>query len=148
MIELERESSNAAHWTREQYEARVAADNSPETESLALVAEERSQPSEGLALPASQVIGFLVAHRVDTEWELENIVVSENVRRGGIGFILATKFADYVREANGTGIFLEVRESNQAARALYRKQGFQEAGRRKDYYSNPPDDAIVCRIKL
>jgi len=141
MIELQRGSSNAAHWTPGQYEARVAGSKSPGAESLVLVAEERTQP-------APRIIGFLVAHRVGREWELENIVVAENVRWRGVGFHLATKFVDRAREANGASIFLEVRDSNHPARSLYRKLGFAEVGRRKDYYLNPQEDAVICRIGL
>jgi [ribosomal protein S18]-alanine N-acetyltransferase len=141
MVELERETPNVAHWTPEQYQARIAGSESRSAGSFSLVAQEQLQA-------AARVIGFLVAHQVDKEWELENLVVAENARRRGVGFRLATKLVDRVREANGTAIFLEVRESNRAARGLYRKLGFEESGRRKGYYPNPPEDAILCRIKL
>jgi [ribosomal protein S18]-alanine N-acetyltransferase len=145
MIELERETPTAAHWTCEQYEARIGGHTSSNTESLALVAED--QPAEGAHTPPL-VVGFLVAHRVDTEWELENIAVGENVRQRGIGSLLMNAFLKHVRSGNGLGIFLEVRESNKSARALYRNLGFQEEGRRKGYYPDPPEDAVICRITL
>jgi [ribosomal protein S18]-alanine N-acetyltransferase len=148
MIELERQSSNAAHWTLGLYEARVAGNKPPRAESLALVAEDEPKPADAVASCTPRIIAFLVAHRVDTEWELENIVVAENLRRRGVGLYLAKKFIEHARGENGNSIFLEVRESNQAARALYRKLGFEEAGRRRGYYSNPPEEAIVCRINL
>jgi len=49
--------------------------------------------------------------------------------------------------APGCSYFLEVRESNVAAQTLYRKFGFEEVGRRKKYYANPPETAIVMRVK-
>jgi len=45
-------------------------------------------------------------------------------------------------------VFLEVRESNQPARAFYLRQGFEESGRRKFYYANPQEDAILYRLAL
>ena len=53
-----------------------------------------------------------------------------------------------VQEAGGESIFLEVRESNRGARVLYEKSGFAETGRRKGYYTNPPEDAILCRRRM
>lgn len=44
---------------------------------------------------------------------------------------------------NGEAVFLEVRESNMAARRLYEKLGFAETGRRRGYYANPPEDAVL-----
>ena len=41
------------------------------------------------------------------------------------------------------GITLEVRQSNEAALALYRKYGFEQSGRRKNYYDNPTEDALI-----
>ncbi len=88
---------------------------------------------------APRILGFLVAHRVDAEWELENIVVAEAARRRGVGTRLLEEFSRPCCARNmGSGIFLEVRESNLSARALYRKLGFQETGLRKSYYSQPP----------
>lgn len=147
MIELERQASNAAHWTGEQYEARIAAEKLA-GESLTLVAEEVCESADAVASSEPPIIAFLVAHRVDREWELENIVVGEKARRRGIGFCLAKRLVEHAREGNHSGIFLEVRESNQAARSLYGKLGFEEAGRRKGYYSNPLEDGIICRIRL
>jgi len=47
------------------------------------------------------------------------------------------------RQTNSDAVFLEVRESNTAARRLYQKLGFEETGRRKSYYSNPVEDAVL-----
>jgi [ribosomal protein S18]-alanine N-acetyltransferase len=55
-------------------------------------------------------------------------------------------FLDLVREHGGKQVFLEVRESNHAARALYEKWAFVESGRRKMYYHDPPEDALVLRF--
>jgi ribosomal-protein-alanine acetyltransferase len=148
-IELELQSSSAAHWTREQYESRIAATNSERSESLVLVVEGEDAPPSGIAISArAGFLAFLVARGVDKEWELENIVVAENARRRGIGFQLLRELIEHAKRVGGTAVFLEVRESNQAARGLYHKMGFVEVGKRNRYYSNPSEDAIFCRITL
>jgi ribosomal-protein-alanine acetyltransferase len=101
-----------------------------------------------LSPEAPEIIAFLIAHRIDAEWELENIVVAETARRRGLGTLLLRELITHARTENVSGIFLEVRESNQTARALYRKLGFKEVGLRKGYYANPPNDAILCRLSL
>jgi [ribosomal protein S18]-alanine N-acetyltransferase len=146
MIALDRESGNAAHWSPMQYGARIAGEKVPMAESLALIAEETLDPANRVAMPA--IVGFLVAHRVDEEWELENIVVIEKVRRRGIGFDLVRRFLEHAGNEMGHGVVLEVRESNKAARAFYRKLGFEETGRRRGYYSNPQEDCIICGMRL
>jgi ribosomal-protein-alanine N-acetyltransferase len=141
MMALEHDSPAAGHWSRRQYEDLfIATSGDRRSERVAWVAEEEPR--------ASEVLAFLVAHRIDTEWELENIVVAGTVRRQGVGARLLSEFIAHARAERGSGIFLEVRESNQSARAFYRKAGFEETGLRKSYYSNPPEDAIVCGLRL
>ena len=150
MIDLERQSRAAAHWSRQQYEGLFVATGSQQrSERLAWVVEDgfAAQP-EKVSSEALPILGFLVAHRVDAEWELENIVVAGMARRQGVGTRLLGEFVAQARTRQGTGIFLEVRESNQSARALYRKAGFEETGLRESYYVNPPEDAILCRLRL
>jgi ribosomal-protein-alanine N-acetyltransferase len=141
MIALERQSSAAGHWSKRQYEDlfRIASD-SQHSERHVVVAEEESETSE--------IVGFLAARRIDAEWELENIAVADKVRRKGLGSRLLGGLISYARSASGAAIFLEVRESNQSARALYLKLGFQETGVRKNYYPNPAEDAILYRLPL
>ena len=89
------------------------------------------------------VVGFLIALHAGPEWELENIVVAEEFRGKGVGKQLMHKLFTQAQEANSNLVFLEVRESNTAARRFYEKLGFRETGRRKSYYSNPYEDAIL-----
>jgi ribosomal-protein-alanine N-acetyltransferase len=141
MMSLERQSPAAAHWSRQQYESLfVTATGQQRAERLAWVAEDERE--------APEILAFLVAQRIDAEWELENIVVAATVRRQGLGTLLLSGLITHARAQKGSGVFLEVRESSQHARALYRKVGFEEAGLRKSYYSDPPEDAIVCRLRL
>jgi ribosomal-protein-alanine N-acetyltransferase len=91
-------------------------------------------------LAARQVAG--------SEWEIENVAVSGPARRRGLGSHLLGAFLDLVRSRGGIEVYLEVRESNRAARALYEKWAFQEAGRRKSYYRDPDEDALVLRFSF
>jgi ribosomal-protein-alanine N-acetyltransferase len=150
MMDLERQSRAAAHWSGQQYEGLfVTASVKRESERLAWVVEdERGAQTEKESSKAAEAFAFLVAHRIDAEWELENIVVAASARRRGLGTRLMGEFIAHARAEQGSGIFLEVRESNQSARALYQKVGFEEMGLRKSYYSDPPEDAMLCRLSL
>jgi ribosomal-protein-alanine acetyltransferase len=141
-MDLERESATAAHWSRQQYDGMLATSDPQSAERVVLVAGDET------AELGSEIVGFLVARRVDAEWELENIVVANGVRRRGTGTLLLTELTTQARAAGGCAIFLEVRESNQDARAFYRKMGFEEAGVRSDYYGSPAENAILYRREL
>ncbi len=92
------------------------------------------------------VQGFITGRAVDAEWEIENIAVAEPVRRRGLGTRLLGEFLDLARDRGAGTVFLEVRESNLAARRLYEKWAFVETGRRKLYYRKPEEDAIVYQL--
>jgi len=131
LMSLEKHAATAAHWPPEQYQQLFAA----APQRLALVIEEEA----GLR-------GFLVARRVDREWEIENIAIAGPARRRGLGSRLLGEFIDLLRKQGATSVFLEVRESNRAAQALYQKWGFEAAGRRSRYYENPAEDAVLYRL--
>jgi [ribosomal protein S18]-alanine N-acetyltransferase len=140
LIFLEQQSPTAAHWNQGQYESAFASSD-PLSPRLGWVAEVQEQPGISSERPA--LLGFLIAHRIDAEWELENIAVSAMARRGGVGTSLLSAFLQHVSAENGSAIFLEVRESNQSARGFYSKVGFEEIGVRKSYYSAPAEDAVL-----
>jgi ribosomal-protein-alanine N-acetyltransferase len=94
------------------------------------------------------VQGFVVARVVGEEWEIENIAVSSPARKRGLGTRLLRELLDLARAQGAEAVVLEVRESNRAARALYHKWSFRESSRRKDYYHDPEEDAILYRIAL
>src|SRR5687768_9531630 len=89
--------------------------------------------------------GYVVAWYVMDEGELANLAVVPSARRKGIGSsLLDAMFAD--ADARGIQqIYLEVRESNAAARQLYEARGFEAIGRRKRYYRSPEEDALILR---
>jgi ribosomal-protein-alanine acetyltransferase len=147
MIEFEHDSPAAAHWSLQQYEAMFADRDSERSQRFILVVEEANEARmERTPGAPHRMLAFLVAHRIDNEWDLENIVVAAESRRRGVGTRLLRDFIDQARAKNGNAIFLEVRQSNQAARALYRKFGFVETGTRRGYYPAPPEDAILYRL--
>lgn len=104
-----------------------------------------TEKSGGLVLAAldenDDVQGFVTACCVLDEAELTNVAVSPECRRRGIaGQLLEWLFEEL---GDGVNIFLEVRESNQAAIALYLKYGFEQIGVRKRFYSHPEEDAVL-----
>jgi ribosomal-protein-alanine N-acetyltransferase len=136
MLALEKHAVTAAHWSPEKHqEVFATAPCSHGNRRFALVIEEETA-----------VHGFLVARVVDREWEIENIAVCGPARRRGLGTRLLGEFLDAARAEGADAVFLEARESNHAARALYEKWAFVESGRRKHYYRDPEEDAIVYRL--
>lgn len=89
--------------------------------------------------PAGYAVGYFAAD----EAELPSIAVSPQMRRRGIGDALLNELFIQVRQRGAAKLFLEVRESNEAAIALYEKNGFITAGTRRHFYSNPEEDALV-----
>lgn len=82
------------------------------------------------------------------EWEIENIVVDRAVRRQGIGQALLRELATRAKERGAVRFHLEVRASNAAAIALYQRLGFIETTRRRGYYHNPEEDALLFSLAL
>lgn len=92
--------------------------------------------------------GFLMAFHVLDECHLLDIATEEKFRRRGIGVALICELMKRAGEKDGSVIYLEVREKNQAARGLYEKLGFVPVGKRKDYYKYPTDDAVLYTLTL
>jgi ribosomal-protein-alanine N-acetyltransferase len=130
MRRIEAQAPTAAHWTKSEYD-RILAGDPPR---LALV-----------IYDDDTVQGFLVAKQVGPEWELENIAVTPGAQRRGFASALLKHFLDVVKRQGGEGVFLEVRASNAAARALYAKYGFAATGLRRNYYQYPDEDAVLYR---
>ena len=145
MISLSRESSTAAQWSEQQYGSLFQAPEGSNAR-LALIAEENVPKALQREMPP--ILGFLVASHHAPEWELENIVVAPESRGKGIATQLMLALLVRVQNTNGESVFLEVRESNSAARSLYERLGFQQTGRRKSYYANPIEDAILYSKSL
>lgn len=95
-----------------------------------------------------RVVGYVVAWFVIDEGEIANIAVEREARSRGIGTLLLRTVIAEARARKVDTIYLEVRDSNAAARALYASHGFEEIGRRRRYYRRPVEDALVLRLVL
>jgi ribosomal-protein-alanine N-acetyltransferase len=103
----------------------------------------RRPPVDGKVLAA-----FIVSRLVADELHVNNIAVRPAYRRKGIGGALLKRVLEVGALVGARLAVLEVRDSNKSAQALYEHYGFQIVGRRKDYYSNPPEDALIMRAAL
>lgn len=93
------------------------------------------------------VLGYAGLHVILDEGYIDNVAIRPDCRRQGIADRLLDVFCRFGEEKLAF-LTLEVRPSNEAAVALYRKHGFQEAGRRRDYYEAPKEDALLLTRQL
>ncbi len=89
-----------------------------------------------------EVLGYAGLHVILDEGYIDNVAVRPEYRRQGVADRLLDVFCRF-GQAHLAFLTLEVRPSNTAAVALYEKHGFREAGRRKNYYENPTEDALL-----
>jgi len=94
---------------------------------------------------AGSVAGYLVFSITSDEAEILDIAVRADKRGSGIGKRLIFEAFDYGADNGVSAVYLEVRESNSPAIALYEKTGFVPCGRRKQYYEKPVEDAIIMK---
>lgn len=120
-MQIQEASPEAAHWPADsylQYECRVAA-------------------------TGERMVGFLVSRQTaDGEREILNLAVDPDFRRQGI----ARRLLERALSSAAGEWFLEMRQSNEAARNLYLSMGFQQVGLRPAYYQDPSEWAIVMRF--
>jgi ribosomal-protein-alanine N-acetyltransferase len=112
--------------------------------SLAMFVLELSKPS-GICLAAlidGRLVGYLVCSRYDTVWHLMNVAVDTRLRRQGIASALLEHLFD-VGDRPSEQYTLEVRTSNDGAIRLYERFGFRAAGRRRAYYPDNREDALI-----
>ena len=96
-----------------------------------------------VAKEENEVIGYIGMSIVIDEGYIFNVAVRESYRNKGVATSLINELVTYGKKNNFSFITLEVRESNLPAISLYSKFGFIKAGERKDYYSNPKENAIL-----
>jgi len=89
------------------------------------------------------VIGYLIAWSAEPEAEILNLAVESTARRRGTGRALLREALTRLTTAGVSSVYLEVRRSNVAARAMYAAAGFREAAVRRAYYRAPREDALI-----
>ena len=98
-----------------------------------------------VALENDFVIGYVGSQTVLGETDMMNIATHPEYRKQGIGTKLIEALIAELKERGSHSLMLEVRASNEAALSVYRKLGFREVGKRKNYYRNPKEDALILR---
>jgi ribosomal-protein-alanine N-acetyltransferase len=98
--------------------------------------------------PPPRSVGFAVCQRVEGEVELLRLGVVPGLRNRGWGKRLLAGVLARLAKAGARRVFLEVREGNRPALALYESAGFREVSRRRHYYTAPPEDAVVMARDL
>ncbi|MGB8508879.1 MAG: ribosomal protein S18-alanine N-acetyltransferase [Pyrinomonadaceae bacterium] len=133
VVEIE-EASGLSLWGWDAYREELVR-----AESIMLVA-------RGQGFDAPEVAGFIASRVGAGELHVNNVGVREEYRRRGIGAALLKEAVHLGQLSGAQGAVLEVRAGNHAAQALYRRLGFGVAGRRRQYYRNPTEDALVMSL--
>jgi ribosomal-protein-alanine N-acetyltransferase len=140
VVEIE-EHSGLSRWGWAAYYAELQGNN----RELMLVARV-ARPLE--QLKTDQIAGYIVARLAANELHINNVAVRMEYRKRGIGSALLTRIMEQGQHLDATAAFLEVRAGNSLAQALYKKCGFRGVGRRRYYYSGPPEDALIMSAQL
>jgi ribosomal-protein-alanine N-acetyltransferase len=130
IIAIERESFSDP-WGMKEFESALA---SPQT--IFFVADDA----------AENLAGYVIALAVADECEILNLAVAQSKRRTGLGATLLDSALESAASRGAEQFYLEVRESNEPARRLYASRGFNEISRRKRYYRDPVEDALVLHL--
>jgi len=139
VVGIERDSF-ADPWSRESFESSLALDR-----IRFLVAVEANESSQG---GGETILGYVVALLLFDEAEIADLAVAPSARRRGIGGLLMDRASADAAKAGVRSVYLEVRESNSAARALYESRSFLAVGRRRGYYQHPSEDALLLKREL
>lgn len=100
-----------------------------------------------VAQSREKVLGYIGVHEVCGEAYIDNIAVHPDYRRLGLGEKLLKTAQKNAFERKCEFITLEVRKSNEKAILLYKKLGYQTVGERKNFYTNPAEDAVIMTLK-
>jgi ribosomal-protein-alanine N-acetyltransferase len=100
-----------------------------------------------LAIMGYATVGYCILKRVGDDAEILRTAVSKSQRRSGVANRLIMSMLRYSAANSIQSIYLEVRKSSEAAIALYKKHGFKPMGMRKDYYTQPVEDAMTMVYK-
>ena len=138
VVEIE-EQSGLSRWGWAAYYAELQGGN----RELMLVAKPLN-----VHVDERNIAGYIVARETAGELHINNVAVREQYRRRGYGAMLLGRVLAEAREKRATAAFLEVRDGNSAAQALYQKCGFRAIAKRANYYSDPTEDAVVMTLDM
>jgi [ribosomal protein S18]-alanine N-acetyltransferase len=152
ILEIERATKTAAHWTENDYRAAIAG-SEPRRRTDVLEMDDTDSmlvqfADESRFAPEPGIQGFMVSRLLGDEMEIENVVIAQGMRRFGLGSLVLERVLQEAQNQGIRRVFLEVRESNVAAIKLYEKAGFVSTGKRKAYYRDPDEDARLLEIKF
>ena len=134
VLEIERGSETAPHWSEAEYESILNGSAIPRCFFVAEI--------EG------RIAGFTVGKAAAGEGELESVVVVPETRRLGVGRALCEQVLAWCRELGAEHVDLEVRSGSDGAIRLYNRLGFRPVGSRRDYYHLPTEDASLMRLSF
>lgn len=100
------------------------------------------------AVSDEEISAYILGRIIAPEGEIYRIATKEEYRRRGIGARLIERLMREEEKEGLETLFLEVRESNLPALSLYNSLGFEVIGKRKNYYKNPSEDAILMLLNL
>lgn len=95
------------------------------------------------AVCEGRIAGYVGCYCIDGTGEITNVAVGASFRRRGIGSLLLKRLYEEGKKLDTAEFFLEVRQSNEAAIALYEHQGFVKEGIRKNFYERPMENAVI-----
>lgn len=144
VVEIER-ACFADPWSPESFESSME----PQRMRF-LVAEEGEGSASSNSHPSGEprILGYVVALLLFDEAEIANLAVAPWARRRGIGGLLLDRMSEDLVGGGVQSLYLDVRESNADARALYASRWFEEVGRRRGYYRHPTEDALLLKRNL
>ena len=94
------------------------------------------------------VVGYIGMYLSFEEGEITNVAVTPSYRQRGCGNLLIEAVKKEAKARNAECVILEVRVSNAPAISLYKKNGFEEIGIRKNFYEHPKEDAIIMKAGI
>jgi ribosomal-protein-alanine N-acetyltransferase len=138
IIDIERSWHHLSHWSIDSY-YRLLNDDSFTSSFVAEIEKENGRPN---------IVGFVIFHIAADVSEIYNIAVESSYARSGIGHQLMAAAIQESSRRKAARVLLEVRKSNHPAINFYLKFNFIIAGERKNYYSNPIEDAYVMELQI
>jgi ribosomal-protein-alanine N-acetyltransferase len=138
IIDIERSWQHLSHWSIDSY-YRLLNDDSFISSFVAEMEGEKGRAS---------IVGFVIFHIAADLSEIYNIAVDATHARAGIGYELMAAAVQESGRRKARKVILEVRKSNSPAINFYLKFAFKITGERKNYYSNPIEDAYIMELEI